>query len=73
MRQIRTSGSMSGDGKRGDASVATALVLDSTGAQNDILQPVQPGTLPKPVFWGKCRPEGWRYDRRGTLTLCRKE
>jgi len=30
MRQIRTSGSMSGDGKRGDARVATAPTLDST-------------------------------------------
>ena len=35
MRQIRTSGSMSGDGKRGDAFAATALVLDSTCGQND--------------------------------------
>ena len=30
MREIRTSGLMSGDGKRGDFSVATAPVLDST-------------------------------------------
>jgi len=30
MREIRTSGSMSGDGKRGDARVATAPTLDST-------------------------------------------
>ena len=31
MREIRTSGSMSGDGKRDDARVATAPILDSTG------------------------------------------
>ena len=33
MREIRTSGLMSGDGKRSDASLAqaTAPVLDSTG------------------------------------------
>src|SRR5208337_1274734 len=30
MREIRTSGSMSGDGKRDDARVATAPTLDST-------------------------------------------
>jgi hypothetical protein len=30
MREIRTSGSMSGDGKRGDPRVATAPNLDST-------------------------------------------
>ena len=32
MREIRTSGSMSGDGKRGDAMPDTAPVLDSTSA-----------------------------------------
>jgi hypothetical protein len=39
MRQIRTSGSMSGDGKRGDGLAATALILDSTFARNDMAPP----------------------------------
>jgi len=35
MRQIRTSGSMSGEGNRGGVFAATAPFLDSTSARND--------------------------------------
>jgi len=35
MRQIRTSGSMSGEGNRGGVFAATAPFLDSTPARND--------------------------------------
>jgi len=37
MREIRTSGSMSGDGKRGGLLAATAPILDSTATKNGVL------------------------------------
>jgi hypothetical protein len=43
MRKIRTSGLMSGEGKRGDANTAqaTAPFLDSTGRLADVEQTVE--------------------------------
>jgi hypothetical protein len=54
MREIRTSGLMSGDGKRGNANMAqaTAPVLDSTMAwlPTDLL----------PFFWQESQKLTWR-------------
>jgi hypothetical protein len=43
MREIRTSGLMSGEGKRSDANMAqaTAPFLDSTGGLADVVQAVE--------------------------------
>jgi hypothetical protein len=52
MREIRTSGSMSGDGKRGDARVATAPNLDSTENKGPLWE-----------TWG----QSWNvYENKGT-------
>ena len=42
MREIRTSGSMSGDGKRSDARVTTAPTLDSTENKEPLWKIGQP-------------------------------
>ena len=46
MREIRTSGSMSGDGKRDDVRVATAPSLDSTENKGQVWKNVTPVVAP---------------------------